>query len=182
MSINATTTDDICYGSEVQPRKAFPQFLPRRRSDSFFGTISDKTLEPLEPLYGVALSGAPVTLANINRAREIDRITTLISKFVHSGLSWDGRNSSRVSMDTGTAAICLLYALGMKKRLPKIAPDGEGGLDLLWDGDSPVLIVVDGWKLHVVFNAATPQATYLDGVPFNGLSIPDFISKAIPTM
>jgi hypothetical protein len=65
------------------------------------------------------------------------------------------------------------------KAFPKVSPDGEGGLMLIWASPQSVLITVDDLKLHMVVAAATAQAEYLNDIVLGEL-IDNRILNAIP--
>jgi len=65
--------------------------------------------------------------------------------------------------------------------MPKISPDGEGGLLMAWETHGDLVIaVLDGWRIHLVAAATTPHARYLDDLPFDGEQIPKAILESIP--
>ena len=74
------------------------------------------------------------------------------------------------------------HLLPASRALPKISPDGEGGLMMIWEcNGNPLLVTVDNRRLHAVTSATTPRAQYHDDVPFDDVSeIPQVILDAIP--
>jgi hypothetical protein len=75
-----------------------------------------------------------------------------------------------------------LRALPASKAFPKVSPDGEGGLMMVWEGaGNPFLLTINDLHLHGVIAARTPHAEYIDGVPLDSAQvIPDKILIAIP--
>jgi hypothetical protein len=50
--------------------------------------------------------------------------------------------------------------------LPKIAPDGDGGVMFVWNGLSKsTIMVIEGWVFHLVKNAGACDAEYFDNIP-----------------
>lgn len=86
-----------------------------------------------------------------------------------------------LSQDAMYAAEGFLEALPRHKQLPRVAPDGEGGLLMAWDvpGEGRTLITVGDWVLYAVARAGTAQAHYFDDTPFEEV-IPDELLAAIP--
>ncbi|RQR29098.1 hypothetical protein DIE23_22930 [Burkholderia sp. Bp9143] len=122
-----------------------------------------------------------VTDASIERARERERLISLIGQMNQDGYSCMRDRPSKISDESAAAARALFEMLLPTHEVPKVAPDGEGGLIVVWDdpGSSTVL-VIDNWKLHLVVNATTPEARYFDDVPFDGEHLPDVIVESIP--
>jgi hypothetical protein len=75
-----------------------------------------------------------------------------------------------------------LRALPAVKAFPRIAPDGEGGLLMVWESaGQPFLLTISDLHLHGVKAPHTPDAEYIDDVPFDPAQvIPDEILGAIP--
>jgi hypothetical protein len=106
----------------------------------------------------------------------------LVRRFADVGLSWVAGQSAKITVSTQLTAQVFLRALPASKALPKISPDGEGGLVMVWDGTTgPLLLTIDGFHLHAVIGATTPQAEYVDNAPFGlGRNIPQRILDSIP--
>ncbi len=117
-----------------------------------------------------------------NHQRERDELIGLASRFAIDGLSWEAGQSVGISAATEHAARQFLNVLPSGKALPKISPDGEEGLLMVWErnGD-PLLITVDDLRLHAVVGATTPHAEYFANIPFDEPEIPQHILDAIPT-
>ena len=126
--------------------------------------------------------GTPASEEVIDRERKRRALIDLVWRFSVHGLSWTAETTVKISADTAWAAVAFLQTLPGNAALPKIAPDGEGGLTMVWEqgrGES-LLLVIDGWRIHLVLAAATPNAEYLDELPFDGEEIPPKVSAAIP--
>lgn len=115
------------------------------------------------------------------RDQEKPKLLALIDQFADEGFSCVGERASKVSRDSAEAAKALFALLLPGRQLPKIAPDGEGGLIAVWESpEDSVVLVVDNWRLHLVARATTPRATYFDDVPFDGERLPDVVIEWIP--
>lgn len=85
-----------------------------------------------------------------------------------------------VSNASHEAAIVLIDALPRTAPLPKVAPDGDGGLLLAWTlaSGARTLVTIDGWTIHCVSHAGTEMAEYSDDLAFHG-TIPTEVQEAI---
>jgi hypothetical protein len=128
----------------------------------------------------VPAPGEAITQDIVERNKRFRAALSLISDFERDGFSWSNSSPRKISPETALAAKNLLRSLGAGADLPKLAPDSEGTLAMVWErGNASVLILVDGDVLHLARNAATPQATYLDNLPFDGYEIPEEIKNAL---
>jgi hypothetical protein len=127
-------------------------------------------------------SAGTVTPASSERSQARDRLISLIGQMQREGYSCVEERTSRISQDSAESAKALFELLLPSHRVPQIAPDGEGGLLAVWeDADSPTVLVIDNWRLHLVVAAATPNAKYFDDVPFDGERVPDVVAESIPS-
>ena len=152
------------------------------------GSIWTRAPESTAPLYTAVTStaawpGQVVSRQAIQQARTKDRLLHLLRKFERIGFSHDASCEGRISPITRSFSEKFLRLLPMGKALPKITPDGEGGLIMAWEGQGEtVLVTVDGSRLHAVIAAGTQDAQYIDDCPFDGSDIPDDILNVIPGM
>ncbi len=119
-------------------------------------------------------------LAELRETRQA--LIRLVRRFADVGLSWAAGQSAKITVITQLTAQRFLLALPAGKALPKISPDGEGGLVMVWEGATgPLLLTIDDFHLHAVIGATTRQAEYIDDVPFGpGRNIPQRILDSIP--
>jgi hypothetical protein len=125
--------------------------------------------------------GRAVTKDVLKRESTKERLISLIRRFHEAGFSWSGVSPSRISSATAQASEDLIRRIPDGRRLPKILPDSEGSLMLMWE--SPVreaLVIVDGSTLHLIIEPASPRTEYVEGLHFDGESIPDPILTSIP--
>lgn len=127
------------------------------------------------------LPGEAATADAIGREKERDALVELVQKFAVYGLSWNAERAVKISWATTNAAIAFFLALPARAALPRISPDGEGGLLMAWETrDDLVIAVLDGRCIHLVASATTPRARYHDDLPFDGGQIPTEILESIP--
>lgn len=120
--------------------------------------------------------GQLLSAALVEREKMRDMLITSIYRFAAETV-----DAYRVTPETAEAAVAFIQALRSNMHLPKIAPDGDGGLMAVWEGESPpVALVVDHWKMHLVTNAATARAEYFDDLPFDGVRLPKELLEFIP--
>jgi hypothetical protein len=106
----------------------------------------------------------------------------LVRRFAAFGLSWRAGEQAKITPTTQHVSEAFLRALPSGKVLPKISPDGEGGLMAIWEGSGkPLVLTIDDLRLHGVIAAGTPQAEYIDDMPLDSAQvIQDRILDAIP--
>jgi len=128
-----------------------------------------------------SLSGAASTAVRRDRSGLEARLQ-LLRDFAAYGLSWTSGAQAKISSASRATAEAFLRTLPDNKTLPKLSPDGEGGVMMVWEGNGRTLLVTaDETVLHAVFAAATPDAVYLNDIPFDAAkTIPREILDAIP--
>lgn len=128
------------------------------------------------------LPGDRASAEALDRANDLALLLSLISRFAVDGLSWEVGQLSKITSMTASTASAFFAALPANKRLPKIAPDGEGGLMAIWEkSPGPLLLTVDDSRLHAVIAATTKDAEYLDDTSFDLVAIPTRILSEIPS-
>lgn len=126
------------------------------------------------------LPGKAATSDALEIRKEKELLLALVQHFVEEGFSRNFECAGTITHDTADAARSLLAILPSDVEIPKIAPDGEGALVVAWEMTEPnIILIIDNWRLHLIKNATTPQAEYLDDLPFDGEQIPNAILEAI---
>lgn len=113
------------------------------------------------------------------RSDQIARILKAIFAFETIGLEWGGA-AATLNAESADTARKFFRALPNDRELPQIAPDGEGGLLLVWE--PPIgncIVTVQNDRLHLVTNPGTPAVGYVDDEPFRG-RIPVSILHLLP--
>ena len=125
------------------------------------------------------LPGVALTDEVIARIKEKQNFIALIDMFARKDFF---QNEDAKITDTTAEAAKAFFTLLIKKvsKLPKIVPDGDGGLLSVWEKDeTTAMLVIDGWNLHLVTHAMTPNAIYYDDRRFNEEEIPTEIYDGI---
>jgi hypothetical protein len=135
------------------------------------------------PASNVAVvPGEAVTREALQREEMRQAMIALVQRFAAFGLSWRAGELAKITPTTHQVSEAFLRALPAANAFPKIAPDGEGGLLMVWEGaDGPFILTIDDLRLHGVIAAGTPNAEYIDDVSIDSTQvIPDRILNAIP--
>lgn len=110
------------------------------------------------------------------------RMLSVLHRFETIGLSFGVGEEVKSDPVSVEASIAFLKALPDQYRLPKIAPDGEGGVTMRWSLDHfDVIVSVDGWSLYTTVAPSSDNPEYLDVFNFDGSAVPKEILKHIPT-
>jgi hypothetical protein len=106
----------------------------------------------------------------------------LIKRFEVEGFSFGLDEEIRCDAASAEAASAFIRALPAQYLLPKIAPDGEGGIILAWENAERELVMsVCGWTLYPVINPLS-KPEHLNSLNFDGEKIPDQILRHLPTI
>jgi hypothetical protein len=87
-------------------------------------------------------------------------------------------------IDTMTAvfSVFVVRQLPHDRPLPKIAPDVDGGLLMVWEGRRTVLATVEGDRIHIVVDPGTPNASHFDSVKLTGRALPPELLRALESV
>jgi hypothetical protein len=116
---------------------------------------------------------------------EFDRLRVALAAAIQSfsteGLTWSDRDPTLVDPASAESAIAFLCALPSTRELPKISPDGEGGVMLIWEsGQETAMITVDGTMLLPVINPGRPTSAHMQAVAFDGETVPPAVLGILP--
>jgi hypothetical protein len=130
------------------------------------------------------LPGQRATVANIEVERGLSKLSQLIEKFGQIGYSRSSDTGvTRIGAATVEAAPAFVQFLRSDIPLPRIAPDGEGGLTLVWEHQRRFTIfIIDGWKIDIVKDAMTDKAEYLFDLHFSATSLPGEINRVLRSL
>lgn len=132
------------------------------------------------PAETVGNPGAALTSETIRRQADAAVLCHLIARLVQEGISWSAEDAVKISMGTAESALMFFQHLPASATLPKISPDGEGGLMAVWEKDGrSTLVIIDNFNIHLATGATTPDAQYFPELVFDGEQIPDVVLKAI---
>jgi hypothetical protein len=124
----------------------------------------------------------PSPIIAIDHERLRVRLMRLLQRFSADGLTTSPFSESTViTKASKRAAETFLSLLPSDYRLPKVGPDGEGGVVLAWEQNNrTVLLTLQGWTLHLVDAPARSAADYLDNLSFGGDVLPQDLMGFIP--
>ncbi len=142
-----------------------------------YGYVSDNS-HYVEATDTTVYPGEYVTDDLLGRKHAKDGLVRLMEQLAVPGGGWTSDRPDRISGDTARAAMAFLRQLPLRATLPRISPDGEGSLAMLWEGTDPLLVTIDNWRIHMVEGATTAHAKYLDDVPF-AEEIPEGVLRAV---
>jgi hypothetical protein len=116
-----------------------------------------------------------VNLLTLERERTRKKLMQLIKRFEAEGVSFGLDEEVTCDAASAEAASAFLRALPAEYPLPKIAPDGEGGVILAWESAQRELVMcVCGWALYPIINPSS-KPEHLSSLNFDGEKIPDQI-------
>jgi hypothetical protein len=137
---------------------------------------------PSPAVSAVVVPGEAATREALDREEMRQGLIALLRRFAAFGLSWYGGELAKITPTTEQVAEAFLRALPAAKAFPKIAPDGEGGLLMVWEvSGRSFLLTINDLHLHGVIAPQTLDVEYIDDVPFDPAQVtPDKILNAIP--
>lgn len=119
-----------------------------------------------------ALPGVPITDEVIESERQRRTLGVVLRRFA---------GERQITRATLRSALDFVGELPHAKVLPRVAPDGDGGVMLVWDtpGQGQTVITLADSMVYAVARAGTAHAHYFDDMPFDGV-IEDELLDAIP--
>ena len=122
----------------------------------------------------------PTSVEDLSHERTRQALMKLVFSFKTEGLSFDDRLEYMADSVSTEAAVAFIHQIPKEYRLPKVAPDDEGDIIMVWEGDKTVLLNVEGWTLHFVADPATPNSEHFPEVIFDGDEIPYAFFERLP--
>lgn len=108
------------------------------------------------------------------------QLKAVLMGMVRSAPSWDGEHTD-VKMNSALTASRFVDSMPNNRKLPVVAPDGEGDILLVWEnGNDDCIVTVEPNLLHMVVGANSLNAKHVDAVPFLGRHIHPKILQHIP--
>jgi hypothetical protein len=127
-----------------------------------------------------SLPGEPATAEVIENEQARARLIGALNLFRSYGFTMHSEQNSIISEVSKDRSVALLKALPRQAQLPKVAPDGERGVVMVWDkGNTKFLLTVDEQGLHCIENAGTPDAVYHDDLYYDGAALPPQVALAL---
>jgi len=131
--------------------------------------------QPRLTFSGAATSYDPM----VERTRQA--LVGAIEHMVSTPVTWREEEPAPIDSLSAETAIAFIQQLPPDRAFPKLAPDGEGGIVLVWREQSPrVLITVDKGKLLLIANPGQPNSHHFRPLNFDGETIPGLILEKIP--
>lgn len=119
-------------------------------------------------------------IATVERERVKRRLINVIYRFKSDEFSYGTEARGIWETSSAEAASALIATLPPYCSLPRIAPDGEGGVILAWEvGRNQLIMLVYDWSLYCVINPG-PHAQHLPTYRFDGEAIPREVLAHIP--
>jgi hypothetical protein len=125
----------------------------------------------------------PSAASSYDLAAERTRATLvgLIKHLATTPITWTERDPIRIDKISAETAIGFIHQLPPDRAFPKVAPDGEGGIILVWDsGSQKELITVDRTSLLLIENPGQPSSYHFRPLRFDGERIPPIILEHLP--
>jgi hypothetical protein len=97
-------------------------------------------------------------------------------------INWSDSEAVPIDSLSAETAIAFILRLPPDRAFPKIAPDGEGGLMLVWDSsERKTLVTIDRVVLLLVSEAGRPNSHHFRPLRFDGDAIPAILLEHIPS-
>lgn len=172
MSSSETLTDADLELLPPEQIELGPERLRRLMRGWFTSRSRDEDESEDQPL---------TSIHELGRERTRRALTQLISRLATEGLSFDDRFEYKADPRSAAAASALIRQLPYEYQFPKVAPDDDGDLVMVWKSDRTVLLTMEAWKLHIVVDPATPKSKHLPEMMFDGEMVPRILLDLLPT-
>jgi hypothetical protein len=118
------------------------------------------------------LAGVAITDQVLQSLRDREILDAVLRRLVDQGT---------VTRDSQRAAMSFVGALPVDKQLPRVAPDGDGGVLMAWDdlNDGSTVITVSEGMIYPVARAGTANVEYLNDMHFYDV-VPEAALSIIP--
>jgi hypothetical protein len=109
------------------------------------------------------------------------KLIGVIKHLATNPISWTERDPIHIDKLSAETTIGFIYQLPPDRAFPKVAPDGEGGIMLIWDNPpQKELITVDRTTLLLIDNPGQPNSYHFRPRRFDGERIPPIILERLP--
>lgn len=113
--------------------------------------------------------------------RQRKSLMATVGLLARRSATWSDREPVPVDRVSAETAFAFIRELPVDRAFPKVAPDGEGGIVLVWNQpDNRVLITVDEAKLLLVRDPGGPGSYHFSPLRFDGETIPPMIVDQLP--
>ncbi len=106
----------------------------------------------------------------------------LITALTKEPFSWSPDDGELVRLESSRTAQGFLEVLPTDRELPRVAPDGDGGLYMAWEnpGQPTVVVGIVDNEVYGVVAPGTPESRHIPEEEFDGENVPPEILTAIP--
>ena len=110
-----------------------------------------------------------------------EALAQLIQYFAATGLTWSDQEARPIEQASMETALAVIGAIPHTRALPKVTPDGEGGVMLVWDSEgSKAMITVAGTTLFPVIDPGEATSEHMQELVFAGDALPIQLLGMIP--
>jgi hypothetical protein len=136
---------------------------------------------PTQELFSWHASGIKASSAASDYDPVIERTRTelvaAIKYIAKTPITWSEHEAAAVDTLSAETALAFVRQLPRDRAFPKIAPDGEGGIMLVWN---KALITVSQSRLFLVANPGQPDSYHFQPLRFDGERIPAIVLEKLP--
>lgn len=128
-------------------------------------------------------SGASITASQYDPVVERQRaeLLSLIRRLMRNPISWSEREPVPMERVSAETALALIQCLPTDRAFPKVAPDGDGSVALVWDNrPDRVMIAIDRTMLLLVRDPGGPNSSHFSPMRFDGETIPAIVLNYLP--
>ncbi len=127
--------------------------------------------------------GVSITASQYDPAVERRRaeLLALLRHLIRNPISWSERDPVPIGSVSAETALEFIRRLPSDRAFPRVAPDGDGSIALLWDvGHNRVLLAIDRTTLILVRDPGGPNSFHFSPMHFDGETIPPIILNDLP--
>jgi hypothetical protein len=146
---------------------------------NFEGSAQELSSWPIRAQQRIAVSSAASSYNPMVERRRAALIAA-IKHLVASPITWTEDEPTPIDGVSAETALAFIHKLPPDRAFPKIAPDGEGGIMLVWDQVTKALITIDRGILLLVTNPGQPNSHHFRPLRFDGEMIPSIILESLP--
>lgn len=151
----------------------------------FLGTLTMTLTEPttyqFKPDENLIYQVESGVSSDSYRISNYKKLIQLLAIFYYQSNVEHQTDFERITDDTVVNSKCFLDILVKESiPLPKIAPDGDGGIIFAWENSKKsMLVALQDNLISFVNNAGTPKAVYKDDLLFDSNTIPKDLMEAL---
>lgn len=128
----------------------------------------------------ITVNKETVTTFRLEHERAKDALKYLLESEDFQSFSYYTGRGPETNMLSRHFAIQLIARLADDKLLPKISPDGEGDIIMVWGEPPQFVLTIEQASLHGVVNPGSRRSKHIAPVEFDGREVPSEIIAQIP--